>query len=130
MNEGISQAASDTQTESILLPKNKLPIIGFALTHAGLIFLYYFGLFIPNIKNATNGIIAERVGNIVLYPVILFPCIGLVISVISLFKWNCTGNLGRVLAIFTIIATPFYYSLGIGYVDVCKLLVFWSFIKM
>lgn len=103
--ENTNTIVSETPPSSI--QKNKLPILGFALMLGGPLILLLAG-------GVTEffGYIPEIAANIISWTAIILPGIGVVLSIITLFRWKKTGKLGRALALITVImCNPvFYYT--------------------
>ena len=101
----------DTPTTVVDIPqvlmvrKNKLAITGFVLMVVGPLILLIAGQLQGQIGN-----FSEFVSNFIMWSAIIFPGVGAIISIVSLFLWNKTGNLGHALSIITLImCNPFFF---------------------
>lgn len=100
--ENIDTAATLTASN---LQQSKAPIIGFILMLVGPAILMIAGFLTEKI-----GYVPEIVANIIAWTAMALPGIGAVISIVMLFKWKIMGNLGRALALVTVImCNPFFY---------------------
>lgn len=104
--ENINTVTPENQSVSSVR-NNKAPIIGFILMLAGPIILL-----LAEFLTKLIGYIPIIAANIISWTAIILPAIGVVISIVTFFRWKKTGKLGRALSIVTVImCNPFFYFL-------------------